>query len=319
MAICKFLSSKASVKGALEYITKREKTEAKLIGGKDCVPENASEEFEAVKRMFGKTGGRQYYHIIQSFSPDDPVDFETAHALGMKLAAYFPGFQCVVATHKGKKHIHNHLIMNSVSFETGRMFHQTAAELEQVKEYVNRLCMEHGFSTTEAKASRRGWPEWKKKLRQMAIYAMKHSHDRQEFIRLMATQGYKVKWEDKYKYITFTTPEGNVCRSNKLFDERLLKENLERYFEQGGCYGFAARDYQEYRTEPGESFGGLSRLLDGLLGEPEQHYHQEHIHHSEKELEKMAALGLKISPGETVTVDDEDEEYEQYHGFTLTM
>ena len=41
MAICKFLSSKASVKGTLEYITKREKTEAKLIGGKDCVPENA--------------------------------------------------------------------------------------------------------------------------------------------------------------------------------------------------------------------------------------------------------------------------------------
>lgn len=319
MAVCKFLSSKASVKGALEYITQKEKTEAKLIGGKDCVPENAAKEFDAVKRMFGKSNGRQYYHIIQSFSPNDPVDFETAHQLGMQLAEYFPGFQCVVATHKDRKHIHNHIVMNSVGFQNGRMFHQTAAELEQVKEYVNRLCIEHGFSTTEAKASRRKWPEWKKKLRRLALYAMMHSHDKAEFIRIMGTQGYKVKWEDKYKYITFTTPEGNVCRNNKLFDERLLKGNLERYFEQGGCYSLMVKDYQEYRTQPGEAFGGLSWLLDGLLGEPEQRYHQEHIRHSRKELEKMSALGMKASPAETFTVDDEDEEYEQYHGFNLTM
>ncbi len=103
MAICKFLSSKASVKGALEYITRREKTEARLIGGKDCVPENASEEFEAVKRMFGKTGGRQYYHIIQSFSPDDPVDFETAHALGMKLGGIFSGIPVRGGDAQGQK------------------------------------------------------------------------------------------------------------------------------------------------------------------------------------------------------------------------
>lgn len=319
MAVCKFISSKAPVNGALEYITQKEKTEAKLIGGKNCVPENAAEEFEAVKRMFGKSDGRQYYHIIQSFSPNDPVDFETAHELGMQLAAYFPQFQCVVATHKDRKHIHNHIVMNSVSFHNGRMFHQTAAELEQVKVFVNQLCRQHGFTTTEAKASRRKWPEWKKKLRRLAIYAMMHSHDKAEFIRIMATQGFKVKWEDKYKYITFTTPEGNVCRNNKLFDERLLKENLERYFEHGGCYSLAAKDYQEYHPRPGEAFGGLSLLLDGLFGEPEQHYHQDHIHHSEKELEKMAAQGQKISRGETVTVDDQDEEYEQYHGFNLTM
>jgi hypothetical protein len=319
LAVCKFISSKASVKGALEYITQKEKTEAKLIGGKNCVPENAAEEFEAVKRMFGKSDGRQYYHIIQSFSPNDPVDFETAHELGMQLAAYFPQFQCVVATHKDRKHIHNHIVMNSVSFQNGRMFHQTAAQLEQVKVFVNQLCQQHGFSTTEAKASRRKWPEWKKKLRRLAIYAMLHSYNKAEFIRIMATQGYKVKWEDKYKYITFTTPEGNVCRNNKLFDERLLKENLERYFEQGGCFSLKAKDYQEYRPQPGEAFGGLSRLLDGLFGAPEQHYHQEHIHHSEKELKKMAAQGQKISRCETVTVDDQDEEYEQYHGFNLTM
>ncbi len=33
----------------------------------------------------------------------------------------------------------------------------------------------------------------------------------------------------------------------------------------------------------------------------------------------MAAQGQKISYGETVMVDDEDEEYEKYHGFNLTM
>ena len=77
-----------------------------------------------------KTDGRGYYHIVQSFSPDDPLDFETTHEIGLKFAEYFQSYQCVVTTHMNIDHIHNHIIMNSVNFETGRKFHQSAREMQ---------------------------------------------------------------------------------------------------------------------------------------------------------------------------------------------
>jgi hypothetical protein len=55
--------------------------------------ETAEHEFMAVKRQFRKTDGRSYYHIVQSFSPDDPLDFDTAHQIGLQFAEYFSGFQ----------------------------------------------------------------------------------------------------------------------------------------------------------------------------------------------------------------------------------
>lgn len=67
------------MKNIFDYVCDKEKTEAKLISGKDCMAESAQAEFEAVKRQFHKTGGRQYYHIIQSFSPRDRQTPENAH------------------------------------------------------------------------------------------------------------------------------------------------------------------------------------------------------------------------------------------------
>ena len=66
-----------------------------LVSGIHCMPETALNEFRFVKNKFGKTEGRQYYHIVQSFSPDDNLDAETAHEIGLKFAEFFPGYQIV--------------------------------------------------------------------------------------------------------------------------------------------------------------------------------------------------------------------------------
>ena len=87
----KFIAASRGLKGILDYVTNREKTADSLISGMNCVAETALDEFEAVKKLFDKTDGRAYYHIVQSFSPDDPLDFETAHEIGVKLAEYFKG------------------------------------------------------------------------------------------------------------------------------------------------------------------------------------------------------------------------------------
>ena len=135
MANIKFIAVSRSLSGILDYVTNREKTVERLISGVNCVAQTAQDEFEAVKKQFRKTDGRSYYHIVQAFAPDDPLDFDTAHEIGLKFAEYFKGYQCVVVTHMNTAHIHNHIIMNSVNFENGQKFHQLMAD---------QLMMNHG-------------------------------------------------------------------------------------------------------------------------------------------------------------------------------
>ena len=86
MASVKFVGVSCSLSGILDYITNREKTTDRLITGVNCVAQSAIHEFETVKKQFHKTDGRSYYHIVQAFAPDDPLDFETAHEIGLKFA-----------------------------------------------------------------------------------------------------------------------------------------------------------------------------------------------------------------------------------------
>lgn len=203
--------------------------------GSNCVARTAVPEFEAVKKQFRKTEGRGYYHIVQAFAPDDPLDFTTAHELGVKLAEHFVGYQCIVVTHMNTAHIHNHIIMNSVNFETGMKFHQSAREMQQVKDYCSQLCQEYGLSVTESKANPFRIPTWKRRLTDHIKEAMEQSRTRQEFIAYMNAYGYDVKWEPDQKYITYTTPENIRCRDSKLFDQTLTRENMELYFRLGGA------------------------------------------------------------------------------------
>ena len=120
MANVKFVAVSRGLSGIVDYVTNREKTTDKLITGVNCVARTAVHEFEAVKKQFHKTDGRAYYHIVQAFAPDDPVDFETVHQIGLEFAAHFKGYQCLVATHMNTKHKHNHIIMNSVKKKRGK-------------------------------------------------------------------------------------------------------------------------------------------------------------------------------------------------------
>ena len=89
MANVKFIAVSRGLRGIVDYVTNREKTIEQLISGVNCVARTAVPEFEAVKKQFRKTEGRGYYHIVQAFAPDDPLDFTTAHELGVKLAEHF--------------------------------------------------------------------------------------------------------------------------------------------------------------------------------------------------------------------------------------
>lgn len=150
------------------YVMNREKTDENLISGINCSPDTVLQEFTFVKKQFKKEDGRTYVHIVQAFSPDDDLTPEVAHEIGLRFAEYFGGYQALVATHRNTDHIHNHIILNSVNMETGKKFHQSAAEMRQVKEYSNKLCREYGLSETETKSSFGTMPKWKSQLRNKA-------------------------------------------------------------------------------------------------------------------------------------------------------
>ena len=146
MAIIKFINNKVGLKKTLNYICKEEKTNNKFISGKDCMPENAYEEMMAIKNMFNKTKGREKVHFVQAFSPNDPVNYEMAHEIALKIAKRFREFQVVVATHQDTEHIHSHFVINTVNFNTGKKMQFSNKDLERLKQYSNKLCEEYNKS-----------------------------------------------------------------------------------------------------------------------------------------------------------------------------
>ena len=321
MASVKFVAVSRGIKDILEYVTNREKTLDSLITGVNCLAQTAQDEFEVVKKQFRKTDGRSYYHIVQAFSPEDELDFETAHRIGLEFAGYFTGFQAVVATHMNTAHKHNHIILNSVSYETGKKFHQSAREMAQAKEFSNELCRQHDLSVTEVKADPFAIPLWKKKLQHYIRKGMEQSYSREEFIRFMELFDYKVKWEPGYKYITYSTPEGYVCRDSKLFDQTLLRTNMEHYFEMGGKEYLDSRIAYREIGEPAPTLDdavcGLASILEALAAGDNDRFHLETVHHSEEEIQRMLRRGKKVERTAQYAISDEQDE--QYHGFSMTM
>ena len=324
MAIVKFIVSRSPLKTVLNYVTNKEKTDDLLISGVQCSPETALDEFLFVKRKFRKEDGRQYYHIVQSFSPDDDITPEIAHEIGVQFAEYFKGYQIVIATHVDKGHIHNHLVMNSVSYQTGKKFHQTREDMLRVKAYSNQLCREYGLSVTEEKSNFGKMPKWKQDLRNLAYRVACRTRSREEFIYEMEMHGYAVDWREGYKYITFTTPDGHKCRDSKLFAEQLLRQNLEIYYLLGGCESPLAEQYQDYvnQIDRETSFTGgqgLFQLLGALLTTPppESRY-QPPFAPTERDklvIMELEQLGIKVHPRayERYAAND----YEEEQGFYL--
>lgn len=243
MAIIKFINNKVGLKKTLDYICKEEKTDKKLISGKDCIPETAYEEMMTVKQMYKKLEGREKIHFVQSFSPTDKLTYRQAHEIGLKMAEYFKGFQVVVATHIDRKHIHNHIVLNTVNFETGLKFHQSKLDLQKIKDYSNQICKEYGLSIIDHKSkvadikineyqAKIKGISWKQILAEDIDKVMDIANNKYEFFRGMNELGYKVNWSKEKLSIIYTTPTGYKCSDKKLHQEKYLRENMEQYFKE---------------------------------------------------------------------------------------
>ena len=111
----------------------------------------AYQEFMNTKRLHDKNDGRMFYHMIQSFKPEEILTPQTDHEIALKMAEQFPGFEILVATHTDREHIHSHFIINSVNADTGKKYHSNLESLQQLREVSDRLCLAYGLSVIQPK------------------------------------------------------------------------------------------------------------------------------------------------------------------------
>ena len=234
--------------GVLRYVQQEEKTlweGQQLVSGWNCTAQSALSEMKLTKERYRKTDGRQYYHFVQSFGEQDGLTPQELHAMGLELAQReFPDFEVIVATHVDTVHLHNHLVVNSVSFQDGRKLHQSAADLQAHRLASDEICAAHGLEilpppqrrvrqkrigTREYRSAAKG-QSWKFRLMNTIDQCMGCAATREEFISLMESEGYQVRWTDGRKNITYTTPQGMKCRDDRLHEEKYTKEVMEREF-----------------------------------------------------------------------------------------
>ncbi len=213
----------------LEYIGEDYKTEKKLyVTGINCEAQSAYEEMMMIKKHYKKEKGNIAFHSIQSFAADE-VTPDEAHEIGLQLAKEMWGdrFQVVVATHLNTKHIHNHFVINSVSFVDGKKYYDNRKNYAELRRLNDSLCKEHNISSIEEKKTKSGlyYPNYLKNVsynnyytqaKQDLDYAIAISNNYDEFLKIMNNLNYET-----------------ILRSGKLsIRNNNYKRNIriERYF-----------------------------------------------------------------------------------------
>lgn len=178
-----------------------------FVSGINCHPATAREEMLAVKKRFGKETGTVAYHGYQSFAPGEATP-EMAHEIGVKLATKLWGdkYQVVVATHLDKEsHLHNHFVVNTVSFQDGIKYHRTAKDYHDMQVLSDELCREYRLSVIEDpqygrtkhygewRAEQEQRPTWRGMVRADVDDAIRQSMTERQFYDVLRKKGYEIK------------------------------------------------------------------------------------------------------------------------------
>ena len=250
MAITKILNIMESegrnpashLKNALEYIQNPDKTEeCVLVGSINCLPDTAFEQMEETKNIFHKTGKRQGYHVIISFSPEEKVTSEQAMYVLEHFAKDVLGddYEAVYAVHTDREHMHGHLIWNSVSMTTGKKYNSPKSNWKNhLQPITNKYCDELGLSIMPAEYSRNpkniSRDKWEKEMSmkeiilrdaKMCAYA---AGNVEHFKYLMKRLGYVFK---KDAWMEVQAPGfryyHKLAKMDEMFSEDMLRHHVD--------------------------------------------------------------------------------------------
>ena len=259
------LSTHGGMRNCLNYIMNPQKTDSDhcyVIGAYSGDPMDANaiyNSFIEIKKQYHADNGRQYAHSVISFHKDEIITPEQALSFAIDFAekTYY-GHQVAIAVHYDKEHIHCHMVTNTVSYLDGSKLHKSKHDLQADKDYCNELCREYGFTVAEKGKHFDGSEmeageitSWNKDTYRLltdckkgsyladcgiaVINAVNASTSKVEFIDMMKSNGWSVKWSNKRRHITFINSDGKKIRDKTLlkhFRIDVSKEALSCEFDR---------------------------------------------------------------------------------------
>ena len=226
------------LKEVLAYTTQGYKTnEKEYITGINCEPSTSLKQMMNTKLSYNKMDGRLAYHAVQSFKPGE-VTPEECHSLGVQLAKQMWGnrFEVVVSTHLDKDHLHNHFVVNSVSWVDGKKFTNCKKDYQKIKQISDCLCRENNLSIVqkpgkgkhyaEWNAERKGEPTLRFLIKKDVDYAINHSFSMNDFIIEMENLGYVVSTNRKYIAVQHPKSKRMIRLKSITRDSLYSEENI---------------------------------------------------------------------------------------------
>lgn len=266
----------------MKYATNGDKTEKQFfVTGVNCDIATARDEMLIAKAQWNDESEIVCYHGFQSFKSGELTP-EQAHEVGVKLAEKMWGdrFQVIVATHLNTDCLHNHFVVNSVSFADGKHYHDNKANLRLLRQRSDELCREYALSVIEHpngrkkpyalyQAEKQGFPTRDNVARQAVDEAISKSFTLKDFDRLMAEMGYKCSFDPNRKYWTiigrgWKRPK----RLYKLGEDYTNERIMERIHENSYAVKFARFTEPQKQIKVYRLKGSLSgaRKIGGLRG-----------------------------------------------------
>ena len=276
MATTKLWKFKSRLDRLIDYAINGEKTENKLyVSGINCIPDTAFYEMDNTKKQFFKTGGIECYHGYQSFAEGE-VTAEQAHEIGVKLAEEIWGdrFQVIVSTHLNTDKIHNHFVLNSVSFIDGKRFCNTKKDYAIMRKTSDRLCEEYGLSVLKQEDKYNKFATsglYKELMKDTIDYSIANARDYNEFIKILQDLDYIVTEKNDTLSIR-REPYKRNTRIERQFGNQYSKENIyKRILEIQPEYPYSPepyllinRTYENYNNEKQKCLqfkGSISYLI----------------------------------------------------------
>lgn len=227
----------------MDYASDDYKTERSLfVSGVNTTPDTAKRKMHQTKLRYGKTDGIVAFHAIQSFKPGE-ITPEIAHEIGKRLAKEMWGdrFEVVIATHLNKEHLHNHFVINSVSFADGKKYYDNTTNYNKMKQISDRLCYEYNLSVIENPkskgkhyaewmAEKNGYPTIRGQIRDEIDSIIQCSYTYQSFWKELKRRGYEVKDTGKYIALkpTFSEKYIQLKSLGENYSPEAIKERIIR-------------------------------------------------------------------------------------------
>ena len=230
-----------AIRDVLRYATNSSKTEKQFyVSGINCKAENAVKEMQMVKQIYGKENGILAFHGEQSFKEGE-VTPELAHEIGVRLAEEMWGdrFQVVVTTHLNTNHIHNHFVLNSVSFKDGKKYYSNRTNTALLRKTSDEICEEYGLSILKEKSCKSGinFENYYKKdtreseyvqfVKEDLDYAISHVLSLRQFESILSSMGYKYYYRAGKLSIRKEPHKRNI-RVERRFGEEYSLDNIKR-------------------------------------------------------------------------------------------